>query len=55
MGGKHFSDEFKADAVRRVVSSGFPVAKVSRQWHGERSAENGRPPSYPSAFEEAGS
>lgn len=30
MGRKHFSEEFKADAVRRVVSSGFSVTKVSQ-------------------------
>ena len=30
MGRKYFSNEFKADAVRRVVSSGFSVAKVSQ-------------------------
>lgn len=28
MGRKNFSDEFKADAVRRVISGGFPVSKV---------------------------
>jgi len=30
MGRKHFSEEFKADAVRRVVSSGFSVTKVGQ-------------------------
>lgn len=30
MGRKHFSEEFKADAVHRVVSSGFSVARVSQ-------------------------
>ena len=30
MGRKQFSDEFKADAVHRVVTGGFPVSKVSQ-------------------------
>lgn len=30
MGRKHFSDEFKADAVHRVVTGGFSVSKVSQ-------------------------
>ena len=30
MGRKNFSDEFKADAVHRVKSGGFSVAKVSQ-------------------------
>lgn len=28
MGRKNFSDDFKADAVRRVISGGFAVSKV---------------------------
>lgn len=30
MGRKYFSEEFKADAVRRVLTGGFSVPKVSQ-------------------------
>lgn len=30
MGRKHFSEEFKAEAVHRVVTGGFAVSKVSQ-------------------------
>lgn len=63
MGRKHFSDEFKADAVRRVITGGFSVPKLSqvlgvgetalRRWVEEARAKESLPAAQPGDLDEA--
>ena len=63
MGRKYFSDEFKADAVRRVTTGGFSVSKVSqalgvgetalRRWVDEVRARESAPAIQPGDLDEA--
>ena len=63
MGRKHFSEEFKADAVRRVISGGFSVSKVCqalgigqtalRRWVDEARAKESVPALQPGDLDEA--
>lgn len=63
MGRKHFSEEFKSDAVRRVVSGGFSVSKVSqalgvgqtalRRWIEETRVRESTPMARPGDLDEA--
>jgi transposase len=63
MGRKHFSDEFKADAVRRVITGGFSVPKACqalgisetalRRWVDESRARESAAPVRPGDLDEA--
>lgn len=63
MGRKNFSDDFKADAVRRVISGGFPVSKVCealgigetalRRWVDEARARASAPAAQPGELDAA--
>lgn len=63
MGRKYFSEEFKADAVRRVISGGFAVSKVSqtlgigetalRRWVDEFRARQSAPAPQPGDLDQA--
>ena len=63
MGRKYFSNEFKADAVRRVGTGGFSVSKVSqalgvgetalRRWVDEARARESAPAVQPGDLDEA--
>jgi transposase len=63
MGRKNFSEEFKADAVRRVISGGFPVSKVCealgigetalRRWVDRARARAAAPAAQPGDLEAA--
>lgn len=63
MGRKHFSEEFKTDAVRRVLSGGFSIPKVSqalgisetalRRWVDAANAKASAPPTGPDDLEAA--
>jgi transposase len=63
MGRRYFSDEFKSDAVRRMVSGGFSASKVSqalgvgetalRRWVQEARAKESAPVAKPGDLDEA--
>lgn len=63
MGRRNFSEEFKIDAVRRVRSGGFSIAKVSqalgvgqtalRRWVDEAQARERAPAAQPGDLDEA--